>query len=63
MEKAWLSDKGIEYEARNVVADETAMAELEKMGIFSTPVTLVDDQVVIGFNRNKLEELLGLKPK
>ncbi len=63
MEKAWLSEKGIKYESRNVFADETAMAELEKIGVFSTPVTVIDGQVVIGFNTNKLEELLGLKPK
>jgi len=28
--------------------------------MFSTPVTLIDGEVVIGFDREKLEKLLGL---
>lgn len=59
-EKAWLSQKGVEFTERNVAADETALAELEKLEVFSTPATLVDDQLVVGFNRKKLGELLGL---
>jgi len=34
------------------------MAELEKIGVMSTPVTVVDGEVVVGFDRKKLEELL-----
>jgi glutaredoxin len=59
-QKAWLSQKGIEFTERNVAADETALAELEKLEVFSTPATLIDDQLVVGFNRKKLGELLGL---
>jgi len=28
--------------------------------VFSTPATLVDGELVVGFNRKKLEALLGL---
>jgi hypothetical protein len=37
------------------------MAELEKLGVLSTPVTLIDNEIVIGFNKKRIEELLGLK--
>ncbi len=36
------------------------MAELQKMGYRATPVTVIDGEVVVGFDRGKLERLLGL---
>jgi glutaredoxin len=56
--KEFLSQNNIEYTERNIVADEKALAELEKLGYMTTPVTLVDDQVLVGFDRAKLENLL-----
>ena len=47
------------FEERDVIASEEAMAELEQIGIMSTPVTLIDGEVVVGFDRRKLEELLA----
>jgi hypothetical protein len=32
---------------------------LEKLGYMTTPVTVIDGDVVVGFDRNKLERLLG----
>jgi hypothetical protein len=37
-----------------------ALAELQKLGYRATPVTLIDGEVVVGFDRGKLERLLGL---
>ncbi len=37
------------------------MDELSGLEAYSTPVTLVDDQLVVGFNRMKLAELLGIE--
>ena len=59
-EKAWLSQHNIPFIERNVVEDQSAMAELERLEVFSTPATLVDDQLVVGFNRKKLGELLAI---
>ncbi len=57
----FLRAKGVEFTARNVVEDEEAFAELERMGTMTTPVTLIgDEEVVVGFDRKKLERLLGL---
>ncbi len=35
------------------------MDELMEIGVMTTPVTVIDGEVVVGFNRNKLEELLA----
>ena len=60
MEKAWLSEQGIEFVDRNIAEDESALEELQELGVFSTPVTLINGAVVVGFDREKLEQLLGL---
>lgn len=59
--KEFLSQNKIEFAERNIAADETALAELEKLGYMTTPVVLIDAQVVVGFDRAKLENLL-LRP-
>ncbi len=35
------------------------MDELMEIGVMTTPVTVIDGVVVVGFNRKKLEELLA----
>ncbi len=57
--KEFLSQKQVEFTERNIAADPAALAELEKLGYMSTPVTLVDGEVVVGFDRARLERLLG----
>lgn len=59
--KEFLSQNGVEFTDRNVAADQAALAELEKLGYMTTPVTLVDDEAVVGFDRAKLEQLLGIR--
>ncbi len=57
----FLRAKGVEYTARNIVEDEEAFAELERMGTMTTPVTIIrGEEVVVGFDRKKLERLLRL---
>jgi hypothetical protein len=41
------------------MADPEAMAELEKIGVMTTPVTVIDGEAVVGFDRGKLERLLA----
>ncbi len=57
--KEFLSQKQVEFADRNIAADPAALAELEKLGYMTTPVTLVDGEVVVGFDRARLERLLG----
>ncbi len=56
--KEFLSQNKIEFTDRNIAADQAALDELEKLGYMTTPVTVVNGQVVVGFDRDKLEKLL-----
>ncbi len=59
--KEFLSQRGIEFEERDVSKDEAALEELQKRGLMTTPVTLIDGDAVVGFDRAKLARLLGLE--
>jgi len=58
--KEFLSQNKIEFVDRNIAADEAALNELEKLGYMTTPVTVIDGQVVVGFDLPKLRTLLQL---
>jgi glutaredoxin 3 len=58
--KEFLSQKGVPFVERDVLTDDSAMDELSQLGYMTTPVIKVDDQVVVGFDRKRLEELLNL---
>ena len=48
---------------KDVVADEQAMAELQKLGVLTTPVTVFGDQVIVGFDQVKLGALVSVVKK
>jgi hypothetical protein len=56
----FLSQKGIVFVEKNVRADKAALTELLALGFQSTPVTIIDGQSVVGFDQNKICELLGI---
>ena len=56
--KEFLSQNKIEFIERDVASDETALTELQKLGYMTTPVTVVDSELVVGFDRQKLQKLL-----
>jgi hypothetical protein len=43
-----------------VRADRAALKELLDMGYQSTPVTIIDGEAVVGFDQQKIEQLLGI---
>ncbi|MFQ5812483.1 MAG: glutaredoxin family protein [Anaerolineae bacterium] len=57
--KEFLSRRGIEFTERNVAEDQTALSELEQLGVMTTPVTVIDGEVVIGFDQARLDALLS----
>ncbi len=61
--KEFLSQKGVPFEERDVSSDESALAELQRRGPMTAPVTLVDEEVVVGFDEKRLSELLPLADK
>jgi glutaredoxin len=58
--KEFLSKHGIQFEDRNIAADPAALDELRKMHLMTTPVTKIDDAVVVGFDEDKLRMELGI---
>jgi len=56
--KEFLSQSGVEFTDRDITEDEEALAELGELGYMTTPVTVIDGEVVIGFDLAKLEPLL-----
>jgi glutaredoxin len=58
--KEFLRKQNIAFNDRDITSDESAMAELEKIGVMTTPVTVVDGQTVIGYDIARLKALLGV---
>ena len=59
--KEFLEENNIEFTEINVAEDEIAAKEMiAKTGQMGVPVIEIDDQFVIGFNQEKLRELLNL---
>ena len=58
--KEYLSQRGVPFTEYNVAADPVAAAELVRLsGQRGVPVIVVDDQVVVGFDRPRLDQLLA----
>ncbi len=50
----------MEFTAKNIRDDQQALEELLKLGLRATPVTVIDGEVIVGFDRGKIERLLGI---
>lgn len=60
MVKEYLSQKGVSYEDKDVSVNQFAAQEMINItGQRGVPVTVIDGQVIIGFNRPQLEEALS----
>ncbi|MBU0492139.1 MAG: glutaredoxin family protein [Chloroflexi bacterium] len=57
--KGFLSQRGVPFVERDVTQDASALDELRELGVLTTPVTVIEGQVVIGFDQNRLAALLG----
>ncbi len=58
--KEFLSQNKVDFTDRNIAADDAALKELEKIGYMTTPVTVIDGEVVVGYDVPKLRSLLQL---
>ena len=62
--KQFFAEHDVEYDERDVAADaEARQAMIEKSGQLGVPVIDVDGQVVIGFNKKRLGEMLKIDVK
>jgi len=59
--KDFLESHHINFEYIDVSVDENAAKTMiKKSGQMGVPVIEIDDQIVIGFNKQVIEELLGI---
>jgi glutaredoxin-like protein NrdH len=52
-----LDNKGIEYEVRDVTADENALEAVKALGYMQAPVVITDEDHWSGFRPDKINEL------
>ena len=58
--KEYLSQKQISFEDRDITAHPAAISELQKLGFMTTPVTVIGEKLIVGFDVRKLDEALAL---
>ena len=57
--KDYLKEKGVQFREIDVASDMNEAVQLvERTGRRTVPVIEIGDQIIVGFNREKLEELL-----
>ncbi|AIQ44889.1 MULTISPECIES: glutaredoxin family protein [Paenibacillus] len=57
--KQLLTNQGIPFEVRDIMASAVYQEEVEKLGFMGIPVTVSGDRAVKGFNLPELEELIA----
>ncbi len=64
MVKEFLSQRGVGFEERDVSRDRNAAQELvSKTGQMGVPVTIIDGQAIVGFDRAQLEQAVGQRQR
>lgn len=62
LEKDFLKEHNIKFEDIDVSADRKVANEMiKKSGQMSVPVTEIDGEIIIGFDKEKLKKILGIK--
>jgi hypothetical protein len=51
----------VQFRVRDVMADQEAADFLESRDVFATPVVSIDGELIVGFKRERLDALLGLR--
>jgi len=62
MVRLHLESRGQPYTERDVDVDPAARDDMLKLGASATPVTVIDGEVVVGFDEEAIDELLGFTP-
>lgn len=61
MAKDYFTQNNIQYTPYDVASDTERRKEMvEKSGQLGVPVIIIDDQVIVGFNKKKIDMALGL---
>jgi len=54
--KEYLSQKGINFQEREIAQDPTLLEDLKKLGYVITPVIVIDGSVIVGFNADTIDQ-------
>jgi arsenate reductase-like glutaredoxin family protein len=57
--KAYLSQKGVPFQVRDIRQDPTALKDLMNLQVMSTPAVRIGSQVIVGFNPRKIDRALA----
>jgi glutaredoxin len=61
MAKDFFKEKNVEFEDLNVAEDQEKRKEMiTKSGQMGVPVIVIGNNIVVGFNKPKIVELLGI---
>jgi len=61
MAKEYFKQKNIQYEEINVTGNVEKQKELvQKSGQFGVPVIFINDKIILGFDRDKINQYLGI---
>lgn len=61
MMKDFLNNRNIQYEEYDVAVDLAKREEMvEKSGQMGVPVAVIGQEVLVGFNRERMSQLLGV---
>lgn len=62
MAKSYLAEQGVAFKEVDVSRDRASAEELYRVsGQMAVPVIKVDDEVIVGFNQERLGQLLGAR--
>jgi glutaredoxin 3 len=56
--KEYLSQKGIQFQEKDIAQDPSALADLKKFGYMTTPVIVINGSVIVGFDADKIDQAL-----
>jgi glutaredoxin len=59
-ETTLLAQKGVEFEEKNVREHLDALQEMVRMGSQATPTTVIDGEVIIGFDPKRISASHGI---
>ena len=56
--KEYLSQKGVQFQERDIAQDPRALTDLKRLGYMTTPVIVIDASVIVGFDADKIDQAL-----
>ncbi len=59
-EVEFLSQNNVDFTEKNIRTDLDAMQEMVEINSQSTPTTVIDGEVIVGFAQRKISDKLGL---